>query len=93
MTILDSAARLMKTKDKSVKKYNKFAYKCSSNHRHNIIRWYCGVNVVQSPTDHYQLPEIVEQGIENLQMKHGNYKCWLPLWNTFITYISLNKRE
>lgn len=29
----------------------------------------CGILVVQYPTDHYQLPAIVEQGIENLQMK------------------------
>ena len=57
----------MNIKDKG-QKYKKFAYNVQviTDTKSKMI---CGVLVVQSPTDHYQLPEIVEQGIENLQMK------------------------
>ena len=51
-----------------MKKYEKFAYNvqvCTDTESKMI----CGINVVQYPTDHYQLPAVVEQSIENLQKK------------------------
>ena len=67
ISLHDPDARLMNIKDKG-QKYKKFAYNVQviTDTKSKMI---CGVLVVQSPTDHYQLPEIVEQGIENLQMK------------------------
>lgn len=67
ISLHDPDARLMKTKDKG-QKYEKFAYNvqvCTDTESKMI----CGINVVQYPTDHYQLPAVVEQSIENLQKK------------------------
>ena len=33
---------------------------------HSII---CGVNIVQNPTDHYQIPALMNQILVNLQIK------------------------
>lgn len=55
----------MKIKDKG-QKYKKFAYNVQVI-TDTTSKMICGVLVTQSPSDHYQLPEIVEQGIENLQ--------------------------
>ena len=66
ISLHDPDARLMKTKDKG-QKYEKFAYNvqvCTDTESKMI----CGINVVQYPTDHYQLPAVVDQSIENLQM-------------------------
>ena len=63
----------MKIKDKSQKK-KKFAYNVQviTDTKSKMIY---GVLVVQSPTDHYQLPEIVEQGIEKSSNETRYYKC------------------
>ena len=29
----------------------------------------CGVNVIQYPTDHYQIPALIDQTIENIQVE------------------------
>lgn len=66
ISLHDPDARLMKTKDKG-QKYEKFAYNvqvCTDTESKMI----CGVKVVQYPTDHYQLPVVVDQSLENLQM-------------------------
>ena len=65
ISLHDPDARLMKTKDKG-QKYKKFAYNIQviTDTKSKMI---CGILPVQYPSDHYQLPEIVEQGIENLQ--------------------------
>lgn len=62
----DPDARWMKTKDKG-QKYKKLAYniQVSVDTESKLI---CGIKVVQYPTDHYQIPELLDQTIENLQM-------------------------
>ena len=32
----------------------------------------CGINVTQSPTDHYELPEIADKAIKKHRKKHQN---------------------
>ena len=65
ISLHDPDARLMKTKDKG-QKYKKFSYNIQviTDTKSKMI---CGILPVQHPSDHYQLPEIIEQGIENLQ--------------------------
>lgn len=61
----DVDARWMKTKDKG-QKYKKLAYNvqiCTDN----TSKLICGINVVQYPSDHYQIPDLLKQTIENLQ--------------------------
>lgn len=62
----DVDARLMKVKDKG-QKYKKWAYniQVSTDTESKLI---CGINVVQYPTDHYQIPALLDQTIENLQL-------------------------
>ena len=62
--LYDVDARLMKVKDKG-QKYKKWAYNiqlCVDN-KSKLI---CGAKVVQYPTDHYQIPALMDQSLENL---------------------------
>ena len=64
--LYDVDARLMKVKDKG-QKYKKWAYNiqvCTDTESKLI----CAINVVQYPTDHYQIPALLNQTIENLQL-------------------------
>ena len=60
-------ARLMKIKDKG-QIYLKFSYKVQlgTDTESKLI---CGVNVVQNPTDHYQIPTLMNQILSNLNVK------------------------
>ena len=67
LPLFDVDARWMKSKDKG-QKYKKLAYNvqiCVDTESKLI----CGINVVQFPTDHYQIPALIDQTIQNLQMK------------------------
>ena len=59
--------RLMKIKDKG-QKYPKFAYniQLGTDTKSKLIY---GVNAVQNPTDHYQIPALMNQILVNLQLK------------------------
>lgn len=35
----------------------------------------CAINVTQNPTDHYELPQITERAIRNIQTTPKKYKC------------------
>ena len=64
--LFDVDARWMYPKDKG-QKYKKLAYNiqvCTDTESKLI----CGINVVQYPTDHFQIPELLDQAIQNLQM-------------------------
>lgn len=65
--LYDTDAMLMKTKDKG-QLYSKLSYniQLGTDTQSKLI---CGVNVVQNPTDHYQIPEILKQIITNLGLK------------------------
>ena len=67
LALNDHDARLMKTKDKG-QKYPKFAYniQLGTDTKSKLI---CGVNAVQNPTDHYQIPALMNQILVNLQLK------------------------
>ena len=67
LALNDYDARLMKIKDKG-QKYPKFSYnvQLGTDTQSKLI---CGVNVVQSPTDHYQIPALMDQVIHNLNLK------------------------
>ena len=67
LALNDHDARLMKTKDKG-QKYMKFSYnvQLGTDTKSKLI---CGVNVVQSPTDHYQIPALMNQILSNLNVK------------------------
>ena len=67
LALNDHDARLMKIKDKG-QKYPKFSYniQLGTDTKSKLI---CGVNVVQSPTDHYQIPALMDQVIDNLNLK------------------------
>ena len=54
-------------KDKG-QKYPKFAYniQLGTDTKSKLI---CGVNAVQNPTDHYQIPALMNQILVNLQLK------------------------
>lgn len=67
LPMFDVDARWMLPKDKG-QKYKKLAYNvqvCTDTESKLI----CGINVVQFPTDHYQIPALLDQTIQNLQMK------------------------
>lgn len=67
LPLFDVDARWMKPKDKG-QKYKKLAYNvqvCTDTESKLI----CGINVVQFPTDHYQIPALLDQTIQNLQIK------------------------
>lgn len=62
----DTDARWMYPKEKG-SKYKKLAYNvqiCTDTETKLI----CGINPVQFPTDHYQIPALMDQTIDNLQM-------------------------
>ena len=63
----DHDARLMKIKDKG-QKYSKFSFniQLGTDTKSKLI---CGVNAVQNPTDHYQIPALMNQVLVNLQIK------------------------
>lgn len=67
LALNDHDARLMKTKDKS-QKYPKFSFKIQlgTDRKSKLI---CGVNAVQNPTDHYQIPALMNQILINLHIK------------------------
>ena len=67
LALNDNDARLMKTKDKC-QKYRKFSYnvQLGTDTKSKLI---CGVNVVQNPTDHYQIPALMNQILVNLNTK------------------------
>ena len=67
LALNDYDARLMKIKDKG-QKYPKFSYniQLGTDTKSKLI---CGVNAVQNPTDHYQIPALMKQILANLQIK------------------------
>ena len=67
LALNDHDARLMKIKDKG-QKYPKFAYniQLGTDTKSKLIY---GVNAVQNPTDHYQIPALMNQILVNLQLK------------------------
>ena len=67
LALNDNDARLMKTKDKG-QKYRKFSYnvQLGTDTKSKLI---CGANVVQNPTDHYQIPALMNQILVNLNTK------------------------
>lgn len=67
LALNDHDARLMKIKDKS-QKYPKFSFniQLGTDTKSKLI---CGVNAVQNPTDHYQIPALMNQVLVNLQIK------------------------
>ena len=67
LALNDYDARLMKTKDKG-QKYPKFSFniQLGTDTKSKLI---CGVNAVQNPTDHYQIPALMNQILVNLQTK------------------------
>jgi len=67
LALNDYDARLMKIKDKG-QKYPKFSYN-SQLGTDTVSKLICGVNVVQNPTDHYQIPALMNQILNNLDIK------------------------
>ena len=67
LALNDLDARLMKIKDKG-QKYPKFSYNIQSG-TDTKSKLICGVNAVQNPTDHYQIPALMNQILANLQIK------------------------
>ena len=67
LALNDYDARLMKIKDKG-QKYPKFSYniQLGTDTKSKLI---CGVNAVQNPTDHYQIPALMNQILVNLNLK------------------------
>lgn len=67
LALNDHDARLMKTKDKG-QKYPKFSFniQLGTDTKSKLI---CGVNAVQNPTDHYQIPALMNQILTNLNSK------------------------
>lgn len=67
LALNDHDARLMKTKDNG-QKYPKFSFniQLGTDTKTKLI---CGVNAVQNPTDHYQIPALMNQILVNLQTK------------------------
>ena len=67
LALNDHDARLMKVKDKG-QKYPKFSFniQLGTDTKSKLI---CGVNAVQNPTDHYQIPALMKQILANLQTK------------------------
>ena len=67
LALNDHDAKLMKVKDKG-QKYPKFSFniKLGTDTKSKLI---CGVNAVQNPTDHYQIPALMKQILANLQIK------------------------
>lgn len=64
LALNDYGVRLMKTKDKG-QKYPKFSFniQLGTDTESKLI---CGVNAVQNPTDHYQIPALMNQILVNL---------------------------
>ena len=67
LALNDHDARLMKTKDNG-QKYPKFSLniQLGTDTQSKLI---CGVNAVQNPTDHYQIPALMNQILTNLNSK------------------------
>ena len=67
LALNDHDARLMKTKDNG-QKYPKFSLniQLGTDTKSKLI---CGVNAVQNPTDHYQIPALMNQILTNLNSK------------------------
>ena len=70
LALNDYDARLMKTKDNG-QKYPKFSFniQLGTDTKSKLI---CGVNAVQNPTDHYQIPALMNQILVNLQINREN---------------------
>lgn len=67
LALNDHDARWMKIKDKG-QIYPKFSYnvQLGTDTESKLI---CGVNVVQNPTDHYQIPALMNQILSNLNLR------------------------
>ena len=79
LALNDLDARLMKIKDKG-QIYPKFSYniQVGTDTQSKLI---CGVNAVQNPTDHYQIPALMNQILSNLNVKTNHNKCRYNLFN------------
>ena len=55
---------IQKIKVKNIKKLAYNIQVCTDTESKQI----CGINVEQYPTDHFQIPELLNQAIQNLQM-------------------------
>ncbi len=67
LALNDHDARLMKVKDNG-QKYPKFSFniQLGTDTKSKLI---CGVNAVQNPTDHYQIPALMNQILVNLKLQ------------------------
>ena len=90
LALNDNDARLMKTKDKG-QKYRKFSYnvQLGTDTKSKLI---CGVNVVQNPTDHYQIPALMNQILVNLNTKPKKISAD-TIYSTLANLIYLEDRK
>ena len=81
LPLFDVDARWMKPKDKG-QKYKKLAYNvqvCTDTESKLI----CGINVVQFPTDQYQIPALLESNNTKPSNKTLNCQCRYNICNNF----------
>lgn len=67
LALNDHDARLMKVKDNG-QKYLKFSFNIQLG-TDTKSKFICGVNAVQNPTDHYQIPALMNQILVNLKLQ------------------------
>lgn len=88
--LYDIDARLMKVKDKG-QIYKKWAYNiqvCVDN-KSKLI---CAVNAVQYPTDHYQIPALMDQALENLPVA-PEILCADNIYGTLVNLFYLKQHK
>ena len=87
LALNDHDARLMKTKDNG-QKYPKFSLniQLGTDTKSKLI---CGVNAVQNPTDHYQIPALMNQILTNLNSKPNK----ISADTIYLTLANLNYLE
>ena len=87
LALNDHDARLMKTKDNG-QKYPKFSLniQLGTDTKSKLI---CGVNAVQNPTDHYQIPALMNQILTNLNTKPNK----ISADTIYLTLANLNYLE
>ena len=87
LALNDHDARLMKTKDKG-QKYPKFSLniQLGTDTKSKLI---CGVNAIQNPTDHYQIPALMNQILTNLNTKPSK----ISADTIYLTLANLNYLE
>ena len=87
LALNDHDARLMKTKDNG-QKYPKFSLniQLGTDTKSKLI---CGVNAVQNPTDHYQIPALMNQILTNLNTKPNKISADI----IYLTLANLNYLE